>query len=269
MVPDPPPVLWARGDLGVLEQTSVAIVGSRGASQYARTVARTLAAGLAEAGVVVTSGLARGVDGAAHAGCLDAGGRTIAVLGTGVDRIYPAEHKALSARIAASGLLLSELAPGTPPLPRHFPRRNRLISGLSRAVVVVEASEKSGSLITARMALEQGREVMAVPGSVLYGRNRGAHGLIKDGAMPVEDAADILDALGIPGRAPRPGGASPPGLVEQALEHGGPDGMDFDSLAAATRLDAEALLAALTALELDGRAERLTGGRFARTMIKM
>ncbi len=266
MVPDPPPVLWVRGDLSVLEQPSVAIVGSRGASQYAKTIARTLAAGLARAGLVVTSGMARGVDGAAHAGCLDAGGRTIAVLGTGVDVVYPREHAELAERIANAGLLLSELEPGAPPLAGHFPRRNRIISGLSRAVVVVEASEKSGSLITARLALEQGREVMAVPGSVLYGRNRGAHALIKDGAMPVEDAADILDALGyrVPGTRGQVSGGdlSPcePGVIEDALERAGPEGLDLDSLSAAAGMQAETLLAALTALEIDGRVERLRGG---------
>jgi DNA processing protein len=257
--PDPPPVLWVRGDLSVLEQPSVAIVGSRGASQYAKTMARTLAAGLSHAGIVVTSGMARGVDAAAHAGCLDAGGRTMAVLGTGVDVIYPAEHAALTERVIRSGLLVSELEPGERPYAWHFPRRNRIISGLSRAVVVVEASEKSGSLITARMALEQGREVMAVPGSVLYGRNRGAHALIKDGAMPVEDAADILDALGYRGRPAEPTDGNGSAL-EGALQEAGPEGLDLDRLSKATGMEADAVLSALTALELDGRAERLTGG---------
>ena len=270
VLPDPPPVLWARGDLSVLEQPSVAIVGSRAASQYAKTVARGLAAGLARAGLAVTSGLARGVDGAAHAGCLDAGGRTIAVVGTGVDVVYPPEHEALAERIAGAGLLVSELEPGSPPNAWHFPRRNRIISGLSRAVVVVEASEKSGSLITARLALEQGREVMAVPGSVLYGRNSGAHALLKDGAMPVEDASDILEALGlaprIAGRGPVRANAGSDGHpVEAALRHAGDEGLDLDELAAATGLAAEPLLAALTALELDGRAARLAGGRFVRS----
>ena len=263
MVPDPPPVLWVRGDLSVLEQPSVAIVGSRGASQYAKTIARTLAAGLAHAGLVITSGMARGVDAAAHAGCLDAGGRTIGVLGTGVDVIYPAEHAALTERVIRSGLLVSEFEPGERPYAWHFPRRNRIISGLSRAVVVVEASEKSGSLITARMALEQGRDVMAVPGSVLYGRNRGAHALIKDGAMPVEDAADILDALGYPGQAGEPA-QEPGGVLEEALVEAGPEGLDLDSLSKAAGMEADAVLAALTALEIDGRIERLTGGRYVR-----
>ena len=264
MVPDPPPVLWVRGDLSVLEQTSIAIVGSRSASQYARQVARELAAGLAREAIVVTSGMARGVDGAAHEGCLAAGGRTIAVLGTGVDVIYPREHLALSGRILASGLLVSECEPGAPAYPSHFPRRNRIISGLSRAVVVVEASEKSGSLITARMALEQGREVMAVPGSVLYGRNRGAHALIKDGAIPVEDVTDILDALGMARRtrsaAGGPGEAHGP--VQLALHQAGADGIEVDTLSRETGRDPESLLVALTELEIDGKTARLAGGRY-------
>lgn len=264
MVPDPPPVLWVRGDLTVLEQTSVAIVGSRSASQYARQVARALAAGLADAGLIVTSGMARGVDGAAHEACLAAGGQTIAVLGTGVDIVYPHEHRELAARIAARGLLVSELPPGSPPYPGHFPKRNRIISGLSRAVVVVEASQKSGSLITARMALEQGREVMAVPGSVLHGRNSGAHALIKDGAMPVESAADILDALGLAGRPAKgcadPG--SPEGPLEAALYEAGMTGIDIDELKRQASGATDTLLGDLTRLELDGKAQRLAGGRY-------
>ena len=264
MVPDPPPVLWVRGDLRVLEQTSVAIVGSRSASQYARQVARMLAAGLADAGLVVTSGMARGVDGAAHEACLAAGGATIAVLGTGVDVVYPAEHRALAERIAARGLLMSELEPGTAPLAWHFPRRNRIISGLSRAVVVVEASEKSGSLITARLALEQGREVMAVPGSVLHGRNSGAHALIKDGAMPVESAADILDALGLSrgGGKSRADPRSPDGPLQDALYDAGVLGMAVDELRQAVPQATEAMFGELMQLELDGKAERLAGGRY-------
>jgi DNA processing protein len=262
MVPDPPPVLWVRGELSVLEQTSVAIVGSRSASQYARQVARALAAGLADAGIVVTSGMARGVDGAAHEASLAAGGRTIAVLGTGIDVVYPPEHGALAEKIAASGLLVSELPPGSPPYPGHFPRRNRIISGLSRAVVVVEASEKSGSLITAKMALEQGREVMAVPGSVLYGRNSGAHALIKDGAMPVESAADILDALGLDRKALQRAGAGPDGPLESAVYDAGAMGIDIEELGIATERDPATLAADLTRLELDGKAERLAGGRY-------
>jgi DNA processing protein len=195
---DPPPVLWVRGCPEALGQPTVAIVGSRGATTYAMDVAYRLGQELAARGVVVASGLARGVDSAAHRGCLAGGGRTVAVLGSGLDRVYPPEHESLGKQISCKGSLISELWPGAAPLPEHFPLRNRIISGISLAVVVVEASEKSGSLITARCALEQGRDVMAVPGSVLTGRNRGSHSLLKDGAKVVESADDILDGLGWP-----------------------------------------------------------------------
>lgn len=197
-IPDPPPVLWVRGDVSMLLRPAVAIVGSRAATPYAQDVAHRLGQELAERGLVVCSGLARGVDSAAHAGCLAADGVTIAVLGSGLDRVYPAEHAGLAEKILCKGCLVSELAAGAAPLPEHFPLRNRIISGISLAVVVVEASEKSGSLITARYATEQGRDVMAVPGSVLSGRNRGSHALLKDGAKVVEAADDILDGLGWP-----------------------------------------------------------------------
>src|SRR4029079_3869303 len=171
---DPPPVLWVRGQPSVLSHRAVALIGSRAATPYALEVARRLSGELAGRGVTVVSGLARGADAAAHRGCLDAGGLTVAVLGSGPDVIYPAEHQDLAVSICEKGALVSELGPGAPPLQEHFPLRNRLISGISLAVVVVEASEKSGSLITARCALEQGRDVMAVPGSVLSGRNPGS-----------------------------------------------------------------------------------------------
>ena len=165
----------------------------------ALSTAKRIAADLASAGLVIASGMARGVDSAAHLGALDSSGQTIAVLGSGVDVVYPAEHAALACSIAASGAVVSELAPGTPPRRMFFPRRNRIISGLSRAVVVIEAGERSGSLITARLALEQGRSVLAVPGNVLTGRNRGAHGLLRAGAKIVESADDILEELAIGG----------------------------------------------------------------------
>ena len=192
-IPDPPPVLWTLGNQAAATLPAVAIVGSRAATTYALEVADRLGQELADRGLVVVSGLARGVDSAAHRGCLAAGGATVAVLGSGLDHIYPREHEALAQQIRDKGCLISELGPGAPPLPEHFPLRNRIISGISLAVVVVEASENSGSLITARYALEQGRDVMAVPGSVLTGRNRGSHGLLKDGAKVVESADDILE----------------------------------------------------------------------------
>ena len=199
-IADPPPVLWVRGHADALVGApAVAIVGSRAGSTYARDVARELGSGLAQRGVTVISGLARGVDSAAHHGALAVDGRTVGVLGSGVDIVYPPEHTGLARDVMRRGALVSELPPGTAPRPAYFPQRNRLISGLSQAVVVVEASRRSGSLITARLALEQGREVMAVPGNVLTSRNRGAHALLKDGAKVVEDVDDILEEIALVG----------------------------------------------------------------------
>jgi DNA processing protein len=197
-IADPPPRLWLRGDPRALAVPCVAIVGSRAASPYGVRVAEQLAADLARAGVTVVSGLARGIDSAAHRGALTTG-RTVAILGSGADVIYPPEHEALAQRILdAHGALVSELPPGSPPRRGNFPRRNRLISGVSLAVVVVEASTRSGSLQTARFALEQGREVLAVPGTILGERFRGSHGLLRDGAKLVESASDILEELSWP-----------------------------------------------------------------------
>jgi len=263
-IPDPPPAIWVRGDVDVLPRAVVAIVGSRGATEYALQVGERLGAELAGAGVVVASGLARGVDSAAHRGCLSAGGRTIAVLGSGLDRVYPAEHAELADRICDKGLLVSELGPGAAPLPEHFPLRNRIISGISLAVVIVEASEKSGSLITARYALEQGRDVMAVPGNVLSGRNRGSHGLLKDGAKVVETADDILEEIGFSGR---PAAYSSSKVLDSdpllaRMEPG--EVYRLDELAALTGTAGARLLPRLTELELRGRVVTTSGGRFAR-----
>jgi DNA processing protein len=248
----PPPVLWARGQVSVLERPTVAIVGSRAATPYALQVAARLGSELAERGVVVSSGLARGVDSAAHRGCLQGGGPTTAVQGCGLDRVYPAEHADLAEEIAKNGLILSELGPGAAPVPEHFPLRNRIISGISLATVVVEASEQSGSLITARYALEQGREVMAVPGSVLSGRNRGSHALLKDGAKVVETADDILQELGW--AVGTPPVSSDKSLIGEpllaAMDPGEPYALE--DLAALTSFEGPRLLAALTDLELRG-----------------
>ena len=266
---DCPPALWYRGDLACFQAPAVAIVGSRAASAVALETADRLAADLAARGVVVVSGLARGVDSAAHRGALRTG-RTVAVLGSGVDRIYPAEHEALAADVATGGLVMSEYPPGTPPLPFHFPMRNRLISGLCRAVVVIEASDKSGSLITAACALEQGREVMAVPGNVLSGRNRGGHALIRDGATIVECADDIVSELGL---APAPAGpAAARGSADGSAASADPvlrrmeagHAYDLDTLAGASGLDARRLLPRLADLELRGLVRRVGGGRFMR-----
>jgi DNA processing protein len=241
------------------------VVGSRAATDYARQVGQRLGAQLAERGLVVTSGLARGVDSAAHAGCLEAGGSTVAVLGCGLDRVYPAEHLNLAANISKHGALVSELGPGAPPLPEHFPLRNRIISGISLAVVVVEASEKSGSLITARWALQQGRDVMAVPGSVLSGRNRGSHGLLKDGAKVVESADDILEELGwIPrGVDPHRGpGAPETDPLLSRMEAG--EAYRLDELMTLTGVPGPKLLSRLMELELQGKVSALPGGLFGR-----
>jgi DNA processing protein len=264
-IPDPPPVLWVKGCPDVLHRRAVAVIGSRAATGYALDVGFRLAAELAGRGAVVVSGLARGVDSAAHRGCLDAGGATVAVLGSGLDRIYPAEHDALAAAIEPHGLLVSELGPGAPPLPEHFPLRNRIISGISLAVVVVEASENSGSLITARCAMEQGREVMAVPGSVLSGRNRGSHALLKDGAKVVESADDILEelgawTLGLEADSPAKSKTADPLLAQ--MDPGEP--CQLDQLVERTGLTPSRLLVRLTELELRGEVERAGGGGFTR-----
>lgn len=262
-IPDPPPVLWARGTLDVLTRPAVAVVGSRAATPYALQVGARLGTELAERGVLVVSGLARGVDSAAHRGALSAGGQTVAVLGCGVDRIYPPEHGDLAAEIARAGVLVAELAPGAPPLQEHFPLRNRIISGISLASVIVEASERSGSLITARCALDQGRDVMAVPGSVLSGRNHGSHALLKDGAAVVESADDILQVLGWTSTV---SAASSPAsrTLEPLLARMQPgEPYELDELAAATGMDGARLLARLTELELTG-AVSARGGRFIR-----
>ena len=268
---DPPPVLWVRGSREALNRPAVAIVGSRAATPYAVEVAARLAAELARRDVTVASGLARGVDGAAHRGCVQARGRTIAVLGSGPDVIYPREHTDLAGSICVDGALVSELGAGAPPLPEHFPLRNRLISGISLGIVVVEASEKSGSLITARYALEQGRDVMAVPGSVLGGRNRGSHALLKDGAKVVETADDILEELGWPipgagGRAAEPSDSKISGnlLIQDRLlgklDPG--EAYDLDELSATVELDASKLLPRLTEWELRGQLVKVPGGRY-------
>jgi DNA processing protein len=271
-IPDPPPVLWVRGNRAALDPPAVAIVGSRAGTPYALEVAAQLAADLARRGRSVVSGLARGVDSAAHRGALEAGGATIGVLGSGADVIYPREHAALADAMAKDGAVLSELVPGTRPRPHFFPRRNRIISGLARAVVVIEAGEKSGSLITARCALEQGRDVLAVPGNVLSGRNRGGHALLRDGAKIVEAADDILEELNLaPPEPPRggrasngEGGAAPPSRdpVLACLAPGEP--CDLDTIADRSGMPVRRLLPRLFELELAGRVARAGGGRFVR-----
>lgn len=266
-IPDPPVVLWTVGDARAVSVPAVAIVGARQATPVGLSVARRLARGLAEAGLAVASGLARGVDGAAHEGALEAGGLTVAVLGFGADIIYPPEHRDLSRRIRQAGVLVTEFPPGAKPLPWRFPLRNRIISGLSRAVVVVEASERSGSLITARAALEQGRDVLAVPGSVASGRYRGAHALIKDGARLVETVDDVLEEIGWGRPAAPPVDGADKHIEISALEAimATGEAYSLDDLAALTGRGVPDLLAELASLELAGRVARAEGGSFTKT----
>jgi DNA processing protein len=207
MIADPPPLLYVKGEIRPDDERAVGVVGSRSASDYGRRVARDLCRGLAALGFTVVSGMARGIDGTAHETALRFGARTIAVLGSGVDRVYPSEHATLYQRISKSGAVISELPLGTRPMTFNFPARNRLISGLSLGVVVVEATEKSGSLITAALAVEQGREVFAVPGEVGSSRSRGAHRLIRQGAKLVETVDDIIEEIA-PQLLTRPGEAA-------------------------------------------------------------
>jgi DNA processing protein len=268
-ITDAPPALWYRGHLDSVSRPGVALVGARAASTAGLEAARRLGAGVAARGLTVISGLARGVDSEAHAGALSTG-RTAAVLGGGVDDIYPPEHADLASLIAREGVVVSEFPPGMPALPFHFPLRNRIISGLARIVVVVEAAEKSGSLITAACALEQGREVMAVPGNVLYGRNKGGHALIRDGAKIVETADDIVgEVMGSPVLVPDglvdatvAESCNSAQLVLSAMERGEP--YDVDELAARTGLDGPGVLRALTDLELARLVRRVGAGCYSR-----
>lgn len=256
-ISDPPKCIWIRGDCNALTRIAVAVIGARDASREGLLAAGEIAGDLARAGVVVVSGLARGIDSAAHKAALDSGGLTIAVLGTGIDVVYPAENVGLADRIAANGLLLTEFPPGAAPEEWHFPRRNRIISGLSKAVVVVEAREKSGSLITARLAADQGRDVMAVPGTVVGGRNRGANALLRDGAKLVESAVDILQELGI----------QDPSLARRSAEREGGEVVEFtvDQVAEQLKVQPGEALARLLEWELTGEVQRIGSGRFVRS----
>ncbi|MEI2415302.1 DNA-processing protein DprA [Orrella sp. JC864] len=277
-LPDPPLLLYVQGRIDWLQRPALAIVGARNASAAGLENARAFAAHLARQGWCVVSGLARGIDAAAHAGALDAGPDcgTVAVLGTGMDRVYPAAHAPLAARIAGQGALVSELPLGTLPLKHHFPRRNRVVAGLARGVLVVEAARQSGSLGTARLAADFGREVFALPGSIHSPLTRGCHALIREGAKLVETAADIAEELGVPDAprgfmrqagsgvpaAPRP---APPAPADAPLLRAlGHDPAPLDALVARTGLEAGAVQAGLLELELAGRIERLADGRFQR-----
>ena len=251
---DPPTGLFVRGaaEVELLGRAAVGIVGARSCSPYGAQVARMLGRELAAAGLVVVSGLARGIDGEAHRGALDAGGVTVAVLGCGIDRDYPASHAELAARIRATGLAVSEYAPGVEPAPWRFPARNRIIAGLCAATVVVEARERSGALITADLALEEGREVLAVPGEITSAFSGGTNSLLRLGATPLTGSGDVLELFGL-----SPAAATAVDLSETADNvlgrlRDGP--ASADELARATRLGADALASALTELELAGVA---------------
>jgi DNA processing protein len=263
-----PCVLFARGDISLLERPGVAVVGSRCSTEYGADAARLIAGGLAERGVVVVSGLARGIDGIAHAAALDAGGTTIAVLGSGIDVVYPPEHEALQERVAREGLVLTEQPPGEPALAHHFPRRNRIIALLSRGVVVVEAGVRSGALSTVDAALSGGVEVFAVPGPIGRATSVGTNGLLRDGAGLATNAEDVAGALGIGDR----GFAGRPGWDREKVERGaaaavvaklGPEALHVDEIAALAGLTVSRVLVELFELELAGRVRQLPGLRFA------
>jgi DNA processing protein len=264
--PDPPLLLYAQGRLDILTEPALAIVGSRNPSAQGSDNARAFGEHLSRAGLCIVSGLALGIDGAAHRAALAAGGSTIAVMGTGADRIYPARHRDLAHRIAESGLLLTEYDIGMPPLPANFPQRNRIIAGLARGTLVVEAALPSGSLSTARAATEAGREVFAIPGSIHSPQSRGCHALIKQGAKLVESAEDVLGELNWrvsagAAAATRDASAGDEDAVLAAMGH---DPLTLDALAARTGDSAATLNARLLELELDGRVARLPGGLFQR-----
>jgi len=260
---DPPLLLYAVGRIELLAAPSLGIVGSRNPTPQGAENARAFARSLSQAGLTIVSGLALGIDGAAHDGALDGAGSTIAVLGTGIDRVYPKRHLELAHRIARSGLLLSEYPLGSEPLAHHFPQRNRIIAGLSLGTLVVEAALQSGSLITARLASEAGREVFAIPGSIHSPQSRGCHALIRQGAKLVETAADVLEELRLPGTIAVAEPAEPAEL-DPLLEAMGFDAVTLDELAQRTGIAPAELSARLLDLELTGEVARLPGQRIQR-----
>jgi DNA processing protein len=264
-IPDPPPLLYAKGDISIIGRPALAIVGSRNATPQGCATAEEFARDLSNAGLAIISGLAVGIDAAAHRGGLEGKSSTIAVVGTGLDIVYPARNRDLAHRIAADGILVSEFALGTPARAGNFPRRNRLISGLARGCLVVEAAFKSGSLITARCAIDQGREVFAIPGSIHSPLSKGCHMLIKQGAKLVESSADVLDELGMSSARDRGSSGTEHAPAGDAfLESLGFDPFSIDSLCARNGLTAESASAMLLGLELDGIVSRLPDGRFQR-----
>ena len=261
-IPDPPPLLYLKGDRARLNVPTIAIVGSRHATPQGERNAESFAQALSEAGYCIASGLALGIDGAAHRGALQGRAGTIAVVGTGLDIVYPARHRELAHQIVQHGALISEYALGTPSKPQNFPRRNRLISGLSQGCLVVEANLQSGSLITARLAGEQGREVFAIPGSIHSPVAKGCLQLIKQGAKLVDQIQDILDELG--SHLPAPESPIPPAAEHPLLQHMGYDPVSMEALVQRSGLTGDTLSAMLTVLEIEGQIAVLPGGRFQR-----
>lgn len=271
-IAQPPIALFCHGDPELLAQRQLAVVGARAVSAQGAETAEAFAAELTRCGLLVTSGLALGVDGAAHRGALAAGGATVAVCGTGLDRLYPARHRELAREIAARGVIVSEFPTGTPALAENFPRRNRIISGLALGVLVVEAAPESGSLITARLAAEQGREVFAIPGSIHSPMSRGTHALIRNGAKLTESVHDILEELALQlgesfARPRERGAVAGPKLDPQrqrVLDAVGFEPTTFDRLVERLAMPVDALCSALLTLELDGCIAAAPGGAYQR-----
>ncbi len=268
----PPPVLFIRGDVSVFKKHGIGIVGTRRPSAYGRNAARFLADGLARADIAVVSGMARGIDTAAHTACLDAGTPTIAVFGCGIDRVYPAENKGLAERIIACGAVVSEFPPGTRPERYNFPRRNRIISGLSAGVIVVESAKRGGALISAEYALQQGREVFAVPGTIFSDQSIGTHELLRAGATPVRDADEVLEGISaVSNRAVRPVVSETTSIEflsseERSLfEALSTEPLHMDILSEKTEIAIETLMTVLLNLELRGMIKQLPGNQFVRS----
>lgn len=275
-IPGAPPALFVRGDASLLRYPQLAMVGSRNPTAGGRDTARDFARYLARAGLTITSGLALGIDGVSHEGALEAGGTTVAVCGTGLDRIYPARHRELAHRIEAEGALVSEFPPGTPPRRANFPQRNRIISALSLGTLVVEAARESGSLITARFALEQGREVFAIPGSIHNPLARGCHRLLREGAKLVETGQDVIGELGSLVASLHPveiesdnhhqeeEPTATDAAYSELLESVGYEPVPVDLLVERTGLKPDVVSSMLLILELEGRVEAAPGGRYSR-----
>lgn len=263
-IADPPPLLYAKGRLSMLKRPGLAIVGSRHASAQGEKNAEDFAAVLSQHGLCIVSGMALGIDGAAHRGALKAQGGTIAVVGTGLDIVYPSRHRELAHQIAEHGLLISEFALGTPSRAQNFPRRNRLISGMSLGCLVVEANVQSGSLITARLAAEQGREVFAIPGSIHSPLSKGCHQLIKQGAKLVDCIQDIVDELGLAQQASAAHGEETAAEPHPLLDCMGYDPVSMETLVERSGLTSDSLSAMLLVLELENKVSSLPGGRYQR-----